>query len=419
MTTDKRAILLTAAEIKEYRNQLDIKQAQFLEENKVFNEECEAFFRQKAIAEFHHNIKIIRQKLSLKENNLHKETNEHSLKTNGTTSNIDINHSDTASSPSSSSHYGRQGYFDVHTSTAATCNVHCFASENLIPQISFRDVLEKIPWFDGQNMPLLQFLRACLWAKEIFPPSSEKILTRLLLTKLRGRAACVVEDEVCESITQLSDLLNSAFGPLKTIGEYRGELSSIYIKRGENINDYISRVKDLRFLILDMERRTRGSLTDEISAEIDALTAHSFCEGLPLNIRIQLISKNYSNPFAAFSQARYLVKRQELENKRLKNSIFDNSQFGFSKAVGNWRTSKAESPVAGKTQYRNTSSARKFCRYCKNQGHEIEECRKRQYNNSRRAQKNFSFPSRESLTDEPRAETCQVISHPVKTIVTE
>jgi len=51
----------------------------------------------------------------------------------------------------------------------------------------------------------------------LFPPLFEGNLTRLLLTKLCRRAICAVEDEACESVTQLIDLLNGAFGLPKMI----------------------------------------------------------------------------------------------------------------------------------------------------------------------------------------------------------
>ncbi|KAL6418225.1 hypothetical protein ACFW04_012256 [Cataglyphis niger] len=167
----------------------------------------------------------------------------------------------------------------------------------------------------GATSPISQFIRACRRAKDILPPSSERNLTRLLLTKLRGRAACAVEDEICETITQLADLLNGAFGSPKTIDQYRGELSTIYLKPNEHILDYITRAKDLRSSILDSERRERG-LTNNSMAEIDALTARSFCDGLPLSYRLQLTKELYIDPFAAFSHVKILAKRQELDNER-------------------------------------------------------------------------------------------------------
>lgn len=67
----------------------------------------------------------------------------------------------------------------------------------------------------------------------------------------------------------------------------------------------------------------------------------------------------------------------------------------------------------------NTQRSRdyKWCRYCKNTEHEIEECRKRRYNNQQREQGNFSRPSGNS--DASRAGNQQPHTHPIRAIETE
>lgn len=155
-------------------------------------------------------------------------------------------------------------------------------SERTGPKLTFREALETVPTFDGYNMTVSSFARACRRAREVLPASSERDLTRVLINRLRGRAQVAVEDEPCNTITQLIDLLTSAFGSQKTTNQYQGELSIIHIRKGEHILDYISRVKDLRSAIIDSERRECGQLTDTQLNNIDSLTARSFCEGLPL-----------------------------------------------------------------------------------------------------------------------------------------
>jgi hypothetical protein len=154
-----------------------------------------------------------------------------------------------------------------------------------LPRISFRKTLETVPIYDGYNLTVSQFAQACRRAKEIISPSSERNLARLLCNKLRGRALVAVEDEEFNNVTQLIDLLTTAFGTQKTIDQYKGELSSIYLKRNEHILDFINRVKDLRSVITDSERCEYGDLNINL-AEIDKLTARSFCDGLPLQYRL-------------------------------------------------------------------------------------------------------------------------------------
>jgi hypothetical protein len=309
------------------------------------------------------------------------------------------------------------------------------SSGSQLPKVSFREATESVPTFDGYNVSLGQFTRACRRAKEIIPPSSERNLTKLLVNKLRGRAYYAVEDEPCENVTQLIDLLNTAFGSAKTIDQYKGELSTVYLRPQEHMLDYISRVKELRSAILDAERRTTGRINDDISLKIDELTARSFCDGLPLQYRLQMDRRLYSVPFEAFAKAKELAKREELDRDRNKtrdrrepeppraeyarraqiNTPPRNETYPRERYSSNApRDNPPRPPMtrereprfaynAGRPTYNANSNANiptrhsdhpgKWCRYCKNSGHEIEECRKREYNNNLRKNQSGNAPS--------------------------
>lgn len=291
------------------------------------------------------------------------------------------------------------------------------------PKVSFREATESIPSFDGYNISLAQFARACRRAREIVPPSSEYNLTKLIINRLRGRAYYAVEDEPCNNITQLIDLLNGAFGSPKTIDQYRGELSACYLKAGEHMLDYISKLKDLRTAILDAERRETGTLSSITINNVDELTARSFCDGLPLQYRLQMRQEHYIRPFEAFSAAKVLAKREELDRQR-------NARAGPSprpstvprvpeyyrqtdryrplpqryerdaaspRAIANGPQTSSPSPdtrAVARYQPNATRPATQsiWCRYCKASGHEIQDCRKRIYNNNPRPG-NYQGPS--------------------------
>jgi len=298
-----------------------------------------------------------------------------------------------------------------------------------IPKVTFREATESVPHFDGYNISLNQFTRACRRAREIVPPSSERNLTKLLINRLRGRAYSAVEDEPCESITQLIDLLNIAFGSPKTIDQYRGELSTIHSKPQEHILDFITRVKDLRTAILDEERRVNGYLTERVIMEVDGLTARSFCDGLPLEYRLQMDHSLHTTPSEAFARAKAIAKRQELDKLRYGSNDrqearpdkparkpdtypiirdsdrprayvppprarYQNEDRERDRTA--WRNDRSRSYLSqnherspGPFNGRSPPPPRggtehKICRYCKNVGHDISECRKREYNNSLR-----------------------------------
>lgn len=351
------------------------------------------------------------------------------------------------------------------------------------PKITYREATEFVPFFDGYNIPLNKFVSACRQARDILPPTYERSLTRLLIAKLRGRAHSAVADEPCDTVTQLIDLLVSAFGSIKNVAQYRGELTAIHLKAREHILDYIDRVKELRSSILDGERRARGHLSDETVREINELTAQSFCDGLPTYYRLQLKSEHYQLPFAAFAAAKVIAKRAELErqwfetkyerpfdktpiskynvapttptvkyNPETRNlptyresdyrtyrdpsrPLQDNRESRYRESPrdikyirqppSNERTTQQQvrekprhdSVPTPKQQPREPNQGQirieKWCRYCKNPGHEISECRKREYYNSIKGnQGNVQDPPRK--TDAPRADPS--LSRPINLI---
>lgn len=304
------------------------------------------------------------------------------------------------------------------------------------PKISLREATEAVPHYDGSNIPVSRFTRACRRARDIVPPNYEKALTKVIINKLSQRAYAAVEDEPCDTITQLIDLLNGAFGPPNTIAHLRGDLSRIFIGKNEHMLDYIGRTKDLRTAILDAERREHGEVDATVAAEIENLTARSFCDGLPLKFRLQLKSEHLLNPLEAFAFAKSLAKRDELEQQRYdatrrseRVSFNHPTAGGFGSKVipagndtnrhysgtGNFsprgrdydnRRDTANPPPRDRTYHtfenrrygnyrdqnvnasaplnRQDEQNAVWCRYCKKPGHEIEVCRKREYNNTRR-----------------------------------
>lgn len=382
-----------------------------------------------------------------------------------------------------------------------------FVHDNHIPRVTFREALDPVPNFDGYNLSLPHFIRACRQARDTVPIAAERSLTRLLISKLRGRARYAVEDEQCDSIVQLTDILTRAFAIPKTLDQHRGELSTIFLQRREHMLDYILRVKDLRTAILDIMRRQQGYPSPEVIEEVDALTARSFCEGLPPHFRINFRSEHYSRPFEAFSHAKELAMRHELDLERFgptqrteaprdrtrmhpigqplahstpmrhrddyqpgrrenyqpdrrdeyqpRNREYqpprrddyrvrrpEDSRGGYRQADAtgsprqytNYNRPSAPpqrdlgTPPRGPPTHarsapqsqgygnnaQRTAASPKWCRYCKATGHEINECRKRQYNNAQSG--NFNRPVGNS--DESRREPTRGHLRPIATTET-
>lgn len=122
--------------------------------------------------------------------------------------------------------------------------------------VSLREALEIVPKFDGHNIPVLQFARACKRAKELTPFANEAHLVRLLRSKLTGHAYLAVEDEEHTSIDKLVDSLKRTFGPSRNSNYYRGQLSINFKKPTEHST--IS--AELRTCKTPLSRQNRANL---------------------------------------------------------------------------------------------------------------------------------------------------------------
>ena len=78
-------------------------------------------------------------------------------------------------------------------------------SEN-VSGYALKEAIATIPTYDGQNMTVLQFMRTCKQARDMIPNRMKKILTKLTIDKLRGRAYSAIKDvasEIIETATRL------------------------------------------------------------------------------------------------------------------------------------------------------------------------------------------------------------------------
>lgn len=255
-----------------------------------------------------------------------------------------------------------------------------------------RDALELVPKYDGHNIPVWQFARACKRAKESIPLIDEAHFVRMLRNKLSNHAYLAVEDEIHPTVEKFVDCLKRTFGSGRSSNYYRGQLSMAYKKQNEHILDYIGRIKDLRTAIIEGDQTNLDRSLNELEiTSIDSFALEAFYEGLPREYRIELRAEGY-NDFADACTKVLLInrrlEREEIRNKSTRN-YRDNSVPANSMRSqrDNFTTSPNASPNPP------TNGAQKICSFCKRIGHLIHECRKRQYrdeyNNNNNSNNNF------------------------------
>lgn len=270
--------------------------------------------------------------------------------------------------------------------------------------IRVKDAIESVPTFDGYKPSVFQFLRACERAKNMVSDEQEPHLARLLTNKLIGHALLAVEDSHgFDSVEELGDRLRTIFAPQKSVNQYRGDLGNIYQKPNEHILDYISRIRDIRLAILDGIKRSAGHISRDKQREIDQETLEAFCNGLPPDVLVRLKIEKYSSLDDAYTKSVKLSEQIKKETERYKdtnnlarstigprNQNFRQNPIqrpNYPPREQEYELPRRNSPPQQQQQPQQQQSPPRqnyeedppTCRYCKRQGHTMNECRRYQY----------------------------------------
>lgn len=285
-----------------------------------------------------------------------------------------------------------------------TSNITALSGTSAYSKTYIRDALELVPKYDGHNIPVWQFARACKRAKESIGVVDEAVFVRMLRNKLSHHAYLAVEDETHLTVDKLLDALKRTFGPNRDSNYYRGQLSNAYKKPGEHILDYIGRIKDLRTAIIEGDQTNLNrSLTEAESSAIDAYALEAFYEGLPRDYRIELKAEGYSCLSDACSKTITIQKRLEREEARYRSGQNPRDRSAAIQGPPPVRVAQRDAPFVPSTQNTDRQTAvsgtpnitgQKICGYCKNFGHVINECRKRQYNENNSKARSTNDPQR-------------------------
>lgn len=268
--------------------------------------------------------------------------------------------------------------------------------------IRLKDIVETIPRYDGQKMSVFQFSKICERALEITPPHQESFLVQLITNKLTGHAAVAVDGISFTKVSHLLRKLKQIFGPDKSLNQYKGELGNAYMKTNESLFDYISRIKELRSAIIDGEYELYGTLNDRIIDLVDNEVLTSFINGLPSDLLVRVRLEGYCDLEEAFTKAIQCSKILETEGGRRKipnpqrslntttrrdmqspyyRTPQDLPQGTLPNTILKRPLSPFIQPLIPGQPGPNTPIP-SWCKYCKNQGHLIADCRKLKYRNS-------------------------------------
>ncbi|CAH1645342.1 unnamed protein product [Spodoptera littoralis] len=275
------------------------------------------------------------------------------------------------------------------------------AEISLSEQYPIKILCDFIDTYNGDRETLAAFLTNCQNSLGLASESQKKLLLKYILSKLRGKAQIACSNKVFEDFDSLQSFLRQNFGERKHYSHLFFELQSCRQQDRESVSQFALR---LETCLTDMQTEIHNSETTkkDLSGRIamtEDLALHTFTFGLKSNLSNMVRCRNPKNLNDAINIALEEEKIQnftfKISSKLTKHCKFCNKSGHLENECLNKKRSQNQATTSSNIGPQTFSNPRipkhprpsqvidAFCRYCKKTGHDISQCYRRKYNNSK------------------------------------
>ena len=111
--------------------------------------------------------------------------------------------------------------------------------------MALTNALQNIPFYDGKNMPLKDFIQDVRNGQVFVDATHEGIYLKAIIGKLTGSARDSTYGKGFNSIEDLITHLKNRFAPGKNYSYYANKINSLPMNRGDTVGDYYDRMNIL------------------------------------------------------------------------------------------------------------------------------------------------------------------------------
>lgn len=318
--------------------------------------------------------------------------------------------------------------------------------ENESEKITLSVLTKFIKSYSGDREALPAFLTNCDNAMSLATTEQQNVLCKYIISQLEGKAQAACCLKTFTTWKEIKSFLRSTFGEKKHATHLLIDLQNCKQLHGEDVTKYSLRIEYILTKIqsdIHYNCRDDNELPGRIAA-MEELALNTFILGLDHSISNIVRCRNPSTLNEAVQHA---IEEEKLFNLSKSNSHKNYKQCSICNKTGhsssecylkNAKLAKSTSHVQRSyhvppnpynhnptnSNYTNSnpnptySNYIKTCNYCKNKGHTIEQCRKRQYNMQRRelanqAQRDHQTPRADGtgavrlcITNGPEFDSC-------------
>ncbi|XP_030032616.1 uncharacterized protein LOC115449061 [Manduca sexta] len=288
--------------------------------------------------------------------------------------------------------------------------------EAQMSQIDLNVLIKFVGTFDGSREKLSPFLNNCRNAINLASASQTDTLLKYILSRLEGKAETACDVKEFTSWSQLEDFLKTQFGESKHYAYLLSDLQECRQGRNETVSHYSLRVEAcLAKLLTEINISIPTRKKDELAGRVAAM------QDLALNVFIIGLQPGLStvvrcrDPGSLNEAINFATAEEKILGISRKYQGPSTSQYSPDQRKPNYTQNNTSSFSRPRPQnqppFRPNSSA-PICRYCKNIGHTIENCRKREYNNqNRRFNQNRAPQNAVHAVTSPDAEGVDLVNH--------
>lgn len=256
------------------------------------------------------------------------------------------------------------------------------STSSKMSELGLNTLFKFIKSYDGSRETVNSFIINCNNAYDLATEEQKPILFKYILSQLSGKAelACSIKDFT--SWEQLKEFLKTQFSERKHYAHLLTDLQESKQGPQDNVSQFSLRVESCLSQLLT-EITLSNTKVKELPgrcAAMEDLALHHFLMGLQPRISNIVRCRSPKTLNEAINMA---ISEERIQQSLYKRPPTDNKFVAKPKPQSGPSRNVPSTSGSSNTSQSKTGSDSPFCRYCKTTGHDIKDCKKREFYNSK------------------------------------